>query len=303
MSRRLVSTYDASHVLLVMGLAAVAWACSDSANGGQEGEGEGTAEGEGEGREGEGEASDLYIVETYRGEAGGNPERSTNRERFGLDPFGGSWKGFRCVRDPQGETPSQGIEWISIMGGSFFMGSISAPETSPVHEVTVQDFSMMKTEVTMVMYQTCIDQGICTEPIRALPGIGCGWYDRANKPDNPIDCVSKEQARQFCGFVGGRLPSESQWEFAARSGGLNINYPWGNEPPSCDLVVMTNQGVIGCGTGKIWPVCSKLEGNSIQGICDLIGNAVEMVDDCWHDSYLGAPIDGSPWLDNCILDL
>jgi formylglycine-generating enzyme required for sulfatase activity len=53
----------------------------------------------------------------------------------------------------------------------------------------------------------------------------------------------------------------------------------------------------GCGRGATWPVCSKPGGSSAQGVCDLIGNVREWVADGWHDSYAGAPADGSAWVD------
>ena len=141
---------------------------------------------------------------------------------------------------------------------------------------------------------------------------GLHWNDSpGDKENHPINCVYWEQARVYCLWAGGRLPSESEWEYAARSGGQDITYPWGNEAATCAYAVMndSNAGGNGCGTGGTMPVCSKPTGNTSQGLCDMSGNVWEWVQDWHHGSYDcaanpaasncnvsgSAPTDGSPW--------
>ena len=104
--------------------------------------------------------------------------------------------------------------------------------------------------------------------------------------------VDWNQAKAFAVWAGERLPSESEWEYAARSGGKDRKYPWGDEEATCETAVI---GGSGCGNNAARPVCSKPKGNTEQGLCDMAGNAWEWVEDWYHGSYDGAPTDGSAW--------
>ncbi len=184
------------------------------------------------------------------------------------------------------------IEWVAIPGGMFMMGSDSGePDERPVHQVTMPAFEMIRTEVTVAQYQACVDDGVCTEPDQ------CGSYYNwgvAGREDHPVNCVDWFQAVDFCSWTGGRLPSEAEWEYAARGGGQDITYPWGDDSPSCTYAVMY-EGGYGCGMDRTWSVCSKTAGNTAQGLCDMAGNVYEWVQDWYHSDYNGAPSDGSAW--------
>ncbi len=101
------------------------------------------------------------------------------------------------------------------------------------------------------------------------------------------------QARAFAEWAGGRLPSEAEWEYAARSAGKDWKYPWGDGDP-CTHAVISGCGQNNQATAR---VCSKPSGNTEQGLCDMAGNAWEWVEDWYHGSYRGAPSDGSAWVD------
>ncbi|NNN07131.1 MAG: formylglycine-generating enzyme family protein [Elusimicrobia bacterium] len=191
-----------------------------------------------------------------------------------------------------------GIRWVPIPGGTFTMGSSSF---GPPHHVTVKSFQMAKTLVTNKQYKACVAAGACTAA--HVSGKSCAVYngsswapgdlpDSAQGDDHPVVCVDWNQAKAFCAWAGGRLPSEAQWEYAARSGGKNRKYPWGNATATCADAVIG-----GCGYHATAAVCSKTAGNTKQGLCDMAGNAWEWVEDWWHDSYTGAPTDGSAWED------
>ena len=184
-----------------------------------------------------------------------------------------------------------GIKWVRISGGSFRMGSHGANiDEAPVHTVHVKSFELMKSEVTVAQYRACVRDGFCTAP---RIGAYCNW-SKFDLGDHPVNCVDWYQAQAFATWAGGRLPTEAEWEYAARSGGKEQKYPWGNEAPTCLRAVM-NDGGYGCGKKRTWPVCSKSKGNSTHGVCDLAGNVSEWVQDQYHSSYVNAPSDGSAW--------
>ena len=161
-------------------------------------------------------------------------------------------------------TPDLGLSWVSLPGSSFLMGadSLFSPiDEFPIHLVTMPAFKILRSEVTVAQYRFCLQQGPCTAP---GPGSECnqGHADRENHPSN---CVGWAQGDAFCRWVGGRLPSEAEWEYASRSGGLDIIYSWGDATPSCERAVHFT-GTAGCGENHSWPVCSKATGNTAHQI-------------------------------------
>ena len=177
------------------------------------------------------------------------------------------------------------------------MGSPDAvgnDDEHPQHLVIVPDFELTRSEITVFQYSECVDDSVCSA---AGLDDACSWGVEGRE-DYPVNCVSWTQAGEFCAWAGGRLPSEAEWEFAAR-GGAEVTYPWGDGDASCDYAVMADYdaGGPGCGTGGTLEVCGKPDGDTIHGLCDMAGNVMEWVEDQYHDSYTGAPSDGSAWVD------
>jgi cysteine-rich repeat protein len=108
-----------------------------------------------------------------------------------------------------------------------------------------------------------------------------------SKPDYPVTNVTFDEALRYCEWTGGVLPSEVQWEYAARSGGKDIEYPWGDEEPTCERVLLGDHR---CSKGFSTSVCSRPSGNSEQGICDLSGSVWEWV----RTSFSSLNEDGEP---------
>ena len=177
-----------------------------------------------------------------------------------------------------------GIDWVRIEGDSFQMGSSNgSDDEKPMRRVTVPTFHLAKTEVTVAQYRACVDAGRCSAPDT------CDWgspnWGQSGRESHPVNCVSLEQASAFSAWANARLPSEAEWEFAARSRGRDQTYPWGDREADSGLAVMK-------GSGGTAPVCSKSSGNSAQGVCDLAGNVLEWVVD-WYGPYGEAATDGS----------
>jgi iron(II)-dependent oxidoreductase len=204
---------------------------------------------------------------------------------------------------PEDYGPPTTFQWVALPAGSFWQGSdLSEPDAkyseTPKHEVTLQAYEMMSTEVTCSQYAECVLDGECTEPLVAsenwnvLKNCNWLWWGR---DDHPVNCIDLPQAETYCAWAGARLPSESEWEYAARSGGLDQTYAWGDEATTCEHAVIEFAEEGSCGVGHTGPVCGKPLGNTAQGLCDMGGNVFEWVPDCWYGNYEGAPSDGSVW--------
>ncbi|MFI5349398.1 MAG: formylglycine-generating enzyme family protein [Elusimicrobiota bacterium] len=203
---------------------------------------------------------------------------------------------LRDALEARGPQEKAGIQWMPIPGGAFTMGSA---KIGPPHRVTVKPFRMSKTLVTNKQYNACVAAGACT-PSHATDGrcninedVGGtpGHQDRFLGDDHPVVCVSWEQAKAFAAWAGARLPSEAEWEYAARGAGKDRKYPWGDEDATCERAVIAD-----CGDATA-PVCSKPAGDTPQGLCDMAGNAWELVEDFFHEDYTDAPADGGAWDD------
>lgn len=178
-------------------------------------------------------------------------------------------------------------EMVNVPAGEFTMGCDE--DKDPVcefaqdelkHTVYLNAFAIDKYEVTFRRYQKCIDKGECTLPATG-GALNYGWE---NTERFPVNGVTWYQAKQFCEFEKRRLPTEAEWEKAARGTDART-FPWGEKPPSCELAVIdtANAGELGCKTGNTFNVGSKPNGASPYGALDMAGNLWEWTAD-WHDS-------------------
>jgi len=196
--------------------------------------------------------------------------------------------------DSTGETTSGGDpcmdvpdDMVCVTAGTFEMGTDLAmflgfpveQREKPAHEVTIsQTFWLDETEVTAAAYAECWGAQACTipslienpYPTWAVPG----------KENHPINGVNWHQARAYCEWKGKRLPSEAEWEYAAR-GDDGRMYTWGNEAPTCQLMVGSD-----CGQPPgTFPVGSTPAGASPFGALDMIGNVLEWCEDYYQEDY------------------
>lgn len=158
-------------------------------------------------------------------------------------------------------------------------------DEEPGQRVTLGEFWIDRTEVTVDAYGKCVRAGRCTRP-----GTGgwCNW-GKSERGNHPINCVDWYQAKAYCAWAGKRLPTEEEWEKASR-GTDGRKYPWGNQTASCRYAVMADGGVRGCGRASTWPVGSKPEGASPYGALDMGGNVWEWTANGYFPDWF------PPWL-------
>lgn len=137
-------------------------------------------------------------------------------------------------------------------------------EEQPQITVQISAFAIDRTEVSQRAYAGCVAHGACT-----LPSDG---FDPDRTPRQPVTFVTWAQAEAFCRWRGARLPSEAEWELAAR-GTDGRRYPWGDQAPTCETAHTS-----ACGKGPA-PVGGRSKGASPFGILDMAGNADEWVAD------------------------
>src|SRR5581483_4006755 len=199
-------------------------------------------------------------------------------------------------------TTARNERMARIPGGSFMMGADDGDQDElPVHQVTIGPFEMDLTEVTMAAYRECVRAGACAVPdatvdwlyitpeARAWYSQFCNW-DKPDRERHPMNCVALRQARGYCAWAGKRLPTEEEWEYAAR-GRDGRHYPWGNDPPGPHLVnalhaehaalrgKKAEAGGAPSQRGDTWagtaPVGSFPGGRSPHGLLDMAGNVWE----------------------------
>lgn len=208
-----------------------------------------------------------------------------------------SHSSMEAYRESVSELLKRGVllepEINELSAGSYPMGNVrsgkgkeqvGAPDELPVHIVTIKSFKIGKYEVTFEEYdQFAVETG------RSLPD-DMGW----GRGKRPVINVSWEDAKEYAKWLSKktgnhyRLPTESEWEYAARSGGKDEI--WAGTSDEIEL-----NGYAVYASDKTEPVGSK-KPNGL-GLYDMSGNVWEWVEDCWHKNYEGAQLDGSPWLE------
>ncbi len=151
-------------------------------------------------------------------------------------------------------------------------------DEGPAHEVALPRFAIMHHEVSKADYGACVKAAACPP---ASTGEGCVFANRGGD-DLPVNCVSWQGADRYCRYRGWRLPSEQEWEAAAR-GAEDPRYPWGDEAPSCERTVMRSGAGPGCGSGAVMPIGARKADRSWVGAVGMGGNVRE-----WTASTYGA---------------
>lgn len=205
-------------------------------------------------------------------------------------------------------------EWVALPGGTFQFGAHESDwnDRNPRRSVQLAPFALEKTEVSVAQFRSCVDAGACTAPESEEERAAydaCNWD--ADRETDPMNCVSWNQANAFCAWVGGRLPTDYEWEYAAKGGG-NRRYPWGNEDlaprharyalSQSDRYVEEDEEIESYpeeeylsrpGTA---PVTAYAAGASAQGVLNLVGNVAEWT--ATKTRYGDVLVRGGNWFDS-----
>jgi formylglycine-generating enzyme required for sulfatase activity len=201
-------------------------------------------------------------------------------------------------------------EMVVIPAGNFVMGSpeneAGKREESPMHRVIIsKPFAISKYEVTWDEWTTCVQSGVCSS----------GRDEGFGRGRHPVINISRGEAIQYANWLSEktghqyRLPSEAEWEYAAR-GGTSGMYYWGdNDEITCEYASVFNAAFMPyngkkwywdsfkCNDGYKETAPTGLFKPNPFGLHDMLGNVREWTLDCFNGNYAGAPTDGSAWLE------
>lgn len=198
-----------------------------------------------------------------------------------------------------------GAEMCAVPAGEFEMGCNLAVDIScepgyvstemerPYHTVMLSAYKIARYEVTVTEYNECVTAGACNNDTADKPHYATNASRRepfcnlgaTGKENHPMNCVTWYGAKAYCEWAGQRLPTEAEWEKAAR-GTDGRKYPWGNEEPNCTYAAISdNYGSPGCTTEGTLPEGGKIAGMSPYGLYDVAGNIGELVSDWYGEDY------------------
>lgn len=180
-----------------------------------------------------------------------------------------------------------------VPAGEFMMGSNNAvADERPVHTVYLDAYYMDIYEVTNGLYKICVDAGVCTPPGITNSLTRSSYYGNPEFNDYPVISVNWNQAKTFCEWRGVSLPTEAQWEKAAR-GTDGRKYPWDNEI-DCDYVNFYDVLGVGQCVSDTTKVGSYESGISPYGMYDMAGNVMEWVADWYDPNYYASSPSSNP---------
>lgn len=213
------------------------------------------------------------VIRAYRNIQNGT--FSMQRFRFDIASFNLGQKS-PVVPIDQKISIADGMTQLFVPAGEFLMGKEGQPDQdSPMHAVYLDAFWIDQTEVSNAMYETCVNSGGCTLPVLSENPYYGNWIYR----DHPIVYVNWFQANEYCAWAGRRLPTEAEFEKAAR-GIEKYKYPWGNDAPNPRLANYAESLINGSVSVYRYPL-----GASPYGALNMVGNVREWVADWYSDTY------------------
>jgi serine/threonine-protein kinase len=178
---------------------------------------------------------------------------------------------------------------VYIPAGEFLMGSNSDSwaysDERPQHNVSLDAYWIDQTEVTNAMYALCVQAGICQPPGSSSSYTRTSYYGNSLFANYPVIYVDWNDAQAYCSWADRRLPTEAEWEKAARGTDGRI-YPWGDTSPNCSLANFW--GNSGACVGDTTATGQYPSGASPYGVLDMAGNVWEWVTDFYGHAYYGS---------------
>lgn len=188
--------------------------------------------------------------------------------------------------------PVPSPEMILIPAGEFQMGCAPEhnggfacpPDELPLRTVNLESFFIDKFEVTNTWYAECVAEGACNPPSNFSSATNTSYFDNPEFANYPVIYVTWNDANDYCAWAGKRLPTEAEWEKAARAA-LPIAYPWGDDEPACNLANMNNNATSSLCVGDASAVGSYPDGANEYGVMEMAGNVWEWVNDWYSEDY------------------
>ena len=184
--------------------------------------------------------------------------------------------------------PADGMVMVYVPEGNFSMGgeSSNGPDAQLVHTVYLDAYWIDQTDVTNAMYARCVKAGACQAPSQSSSSTHSSYFGNPQYDNYPVEYVNWTDANTYCSWAGARLPTEAEWEKAARGTDGRI-YPWGNTPPTCVLA-----NTLDC-NGDTSAVFAHPSGASPYGALDMAGNVWQWVND-WYAAYYSSSPPSNP---------
>lgn len=172
-----------------------------------------------------------------------------------------------------------------VPSGPFVMGSLAGEsDERPVHPVMLDVFYIDVYEVTNSRYAECVQAGVCAAPAENGSSLRANYYDKSEFGNYPVIYVNWVEATAYCAWRGARLPSEAEWEKAARGGEQDKRYPWGDDSPVCNKPgALSGANFAPCSPDDTTPVGRF--GPNGYGLYDMAGNVWEWVGDYYGSNY------------------